>query len=82
MFETLLIAQLQNPCEGLYSPPNTMSRICQKTIKRNQKNQPIYKMITTANPKEEITVNRCTFLASPLGGYYKYVPESKWCTGD
>lgn len=82
MFETLLIAQLQNPCQGLYVPPNTMARVCQKTTTRNAKNQPIYKMITTANPRQQITVNRCTWQASPLGGYYKYVPESKWCTGD
>lgn len=83
MFETLLIAQLQNnPCQGLRVQPNTMSKVCQKTTTRNDKNQPVYKMITTADPNQQITVNRCTFLASPIGGYYKYVPESKWCTGD
>lgn len=82
MFETLLIAQLQNPCQGLYVPPNTTAIVCQKTIARNDRNQFVYKMITTANPNQQIVVNRCTFLASPLGGYYKYVPESEWCTGD
>lgn len=79
MFEFLLIAQLQNPCQGLQVPPNTMSRICQKTITRNHKNQLIYKMITTADPNKQFTVNRCTWYASPLSGYYKYVSESKWC---
>jgi hypothetical protein len=83
MFETaLLIAQLQNPCQGLYVPPNTMARVCQKTTTLNSKNQPVYKMITTANPNQQIVVNRCTWQASPLAGYYKYVPESKWCTKD
>ncbi len=80
MFEYILIAQLQNnPCQGLYVPPNTMARVCQKTIVRNTKNQLVYKMITTANPQEYIIVNRCTWYASPLGGYYEYIPESKWC---
>jgi len=80
MFESILIAQLYgNPCEGLTAPPMSMSKVCSKRVHRNKKNQLVYKMVTTADRQREITVNRCTWEASPVGWYYQYEPESKWC---